>query len=409
MRSRQTLVDLFSTFVQFDADTFGGWIGDPKLRRSMEQLLQQRTEEQLEEKQSERFWALYWHKVWQVQAADLATNSATDLATNHITAYLQEICYWVAHKMARNLANRQSTADLFQTAIVHTRSLLKGFNPRFSSNLKSYAEFSFGNVIKDSLRKQQEADICTDWALLRKVSQKRLTDSLIHAGVDSSIIAAYGLAWRCFKERYAPTEVGNSRKLSKPDGETWQAIAQLYNAERTNQPGLAGGSASPETLEKWLLTAARAVRDFLYPTPISINAPIAGQEDTELADFLPDTEPELLAALITQEEVNERQMQQMQLGQVIAEAIAQLEDPMQQLLQAYYGQQMTQQQIAQLLDMQQYTVSRRLASLKKSLLAKLAHWSHNTLHISITSDVLNSMSAGLEEWLTIHYQPSDPS
>ncbi|PZV15594.1 MAG: group 3/4 sigma-70 RNA polymerase sigma factor [Leptolyngbya sp.] len=396
MRSRQTLVDLFSTFVRFDADTFSGWISDPKLRRSMDQSIKQATEGT-----SERFWILYWHKVWQTQT--------TDLATNHMTAYLQEACYWVARKMALNLAGRQSTADLFQTAIARTKHVLKGFNPQFSSSLKSYAEFAFSNVIKDTLRQQQEADICTDWALLQKVSQKRLIDALIHAGIDAPAIAASGLAWKCFKQRYAPSRSGTSRKLVRPDGATWQAIAQLYNAERSSQLSL-NAAGNPDQLEQWLLACARAIRGFLYPMPISINAPISGQEDTELADVLPNSEQEsLLASLITQEEVSDRHRQQTQLSQVILDAIAQLEAPMQQLLQAYYGQQMTQQQTAQLLNMPQYTISRRLASLKKRLLTTLARWSQDTLHISITSDVLNSMSAVLEEWLTVHYQPSVPS
>ncbi len=400
MRSRQTLIDLFSTFVRFDADTFGGWISDPKLRHSMERLVKSSTADT-----SERFWVLYWHKSWQAQA--------TDLAVNHITAYLQEVCYWVARKMMLNLAGRQSTADLFQTAIARTSQVLKGFNPQFSSNLKSYAEFAFGNVIKDMLRQQQEADVCTDWALLQKVSQKRLVDSLAHAGSDAPTIAAYGLAWKCFKALYAPQSHGRSngstRKLGRPDGATWHAIAQLYNAERISQLG-SNIAVSPDQMEQWLLAAARAVRVFLYPTPISIDAPIAGQENGELADFLPNSEQEsLLATLMAQEEVSDRQMQHTQLSQVLSTAIAQLEAPMQQLLHAYYGQQMTQQQTAELLNMPQYTISRRLASLKKTLLMTLARWSQDTLHISITSDVLNSMSAALEEWLTVHYQPPNPS
>ncbi|MEX0268729.1 sigma-70 family RNA polymerase sigma factor [Leptolyngbyaceae cyanobacterium UHCC 1019] len=398
MRSRQTLVDLFSTFVRFDADTFSRWISDPKLRRSMDHLLKSATEGGT----SERFWTLYWHKAWQTQA--------TDLATRHLTAYLQEACFWVARKMVLNLAGRQSTADLFQTAIARTSHVLKSFNPQFSSNLKSYAEFAFSNVIKDTLRQQQEVDICTDWALLHKVSQKRLIDSLAHAGLNAQTIAAYGLAWKCFKHQYAPSESSTSRKLIRPDQATWHAIAQLYNAERINQLGIGSVACSPEQMEQWLLIAARAIRGFLYPTPISLDAPIVGQDDVELADFLPNAAQEsLLSTLIAQEEVSDRQMQQTQLSQVILDAIAQLETSMQQLLHAYYGQQMTQQQVAQLLNLPQYTISRRLASLKKTLLTTLARWSQDTLHISITSDVLNSMSAVLEEWLTVHYQPSDPS
>ena len=73
----------------------------------------------------------------------------------------------------------------------------------------------------------------------------------------------------------------------------------------------------------------------------------------------------------------------------------------------YYTQQLNQQQIAQQLEIQQYTVSRRLSKARQSLLLALAQWSQNTLHISLTSDVLKDTSAVLEEWLKTHYSHLD--
>ena len=81
---------------------------------------------------------------------------------------------------------------------------------------------------------------------------------------------------------------------------------------------------------------------------------------------------------------------------------------MQALLQMYYGQALTQQQMAAALAMQQYTVSRRLSRARESLLTALARWSQDSLHISLTLDVLSYTSTVLEEWLTNHYrQPHD--
>ena len=69
----------------------------------------------------------------------------------------------------------------------------------------------------------------------------------------------------------------------------------------------------------------------------------------------------------------------------------------------YYGQELTQQQIAEQLAVKQYTVSRRLTKSRESLLLALASWSKETLHISLTSDVLNYISTVLEEWLKVYY------
>lgn len=393
MRTRQGLLDVFSTFLQFNADTFSGWVSDPKLRRSMQTCLSQTPEEQ-----SELFWALYWHRRW------LESNP---LAISHLTAYLQEACYWSARKLAMRVTGSHSIADLFQTAITRVDKVLKSFNPQLSSNLKSYAELVLNGVIKVEIQKQQEVGICTDWSLLYRTSQKRLVEALQFAGEGREAIGRYVLAWNCFKELYAPSVARTAHKLSQPDDRTWQAIVQAYNAERLSQLSVSS-PASREILEKWLLTCAKAVRMFLYPTQISINTPIPGQETGELLDCLPGSvQDSLLAETIAQEDAEIRETQNNQINQVLTDALAQLEAEVQLLLQLYYQEGLTQQQIAQRQNVKQYTISRQLARLKQTLLVKLAQWSQQTLHISLTSQVLESMSNALEEWLVTHYCSPD--
>jgi len=59
MRPRQSIIESFSTFVQFDVDRFSGWASDPKLRRSMQSCLARFPQPET----PENFWALYWYKV----------------------------------------------------------------------------------------------------------------------------------------------------------------------------------------------------------------------------------------------------------------------------------------------------------------------------------------------------------
>lgn len=84
-------------------------------------------------------------------------------------------------------------------------------------------------------------------------------------------------------------------------------------------------------------------------------------------------------------------------------AIAQLEPEAQQIVQLYYAQGLNQDKIAKQLEMKQYTVSRRLTKARENLLKSLANWSQETLHISITPDLLKSMSTLMEEWLQSYY------
>ncbi|MBG1259747.1 sigma-70 family RNA polymerase sigma factor [Nostoc commune] len=390
MQPRQGIVEIFTTFVQFEADQFSGWATDAKLRRSMKLCLQGSSTEK-----SDTFWALYWYGVWQNES------SAVTLA--HISAYLQEACYWAARKFARNFSTQSSVADCFQIAIARVQKILKTFNPQYSSNLKGYAELAFESIIKDVLRSRREADICSDWALLHKLSRKRIVQSLQNVGFNAESIESYVLAWECFKELYTGDNT-KIRQLTKPDAVTWEAITNLYNAERLSRLSSPTPAVNQQTIETWLLSSAKAARNFLYPKFVSADAPLKQEEDGNLLDILPvDLQTSLLTEIIEQEEAANMRSQQTQLNQVLSQAIAALDIESQKVLQAYYVQQLTQTEIAAQLEIKQYTVSRRLSSIKKSLLLTLTQWSQNTLHISPKSDVIDAINTSLEEWLKVQY------
>lgn len=405
MRPRQTLVELFSSFLEFDCDRFQGWSADLRLQRSMERCLE-RCLAQAMPTESDEFWALYWHRVWQTNAPQ-PTSNQQQIAKSHLIAYVQESCYWAAQKTARSFSNTQySLADFFQMAMAQIDKVLKGFNAQQGYSFKNYASITLNNLIRESLRQRQEVDICTDWALLRKLSQKRLIEALRTVGLASDIITSYVLAWSCFKILYVPKQATNSQKLTKPDPQTWDAIAQLYNQERVSQPVMA---ATAESLEKWLATCAKAARAYLYPSVISINTPKPGQDSGEFLDDLAETAQtdSLLNDLIAAEETQVRKTQQTEVSAVLVNAIQQLDESSQRLIQLYYQDGLTQQQMADRMEMKQYTVSRRLTKARESLLLVLANWSQATLHITPTSDVLNHTSAALEEWLKTHYTHPD--
>ncbi|WP_414545604.1 sigma-70 family RNA polymerase sigma factor [Nostoc sp. CCY0012] len=386
MQPRQSIIEIFSTFVQFEADRFSHWATESKLRRSIQGCLNKTPKES-----AENFWVLYWFKFWQVPETKC-------LAQQHLIAYLQEPCYWISQKTAANFVSTQyKLSDCFQIAIAQVDKVLKGYNPSHNSTLKGYASIVFGSTIRDILRQRREVDICTDWGLLRKISQKRLQESLQNAGLSPDTIHSYIVAWQCFKTLYVPTISGNSRQLSRPDDQLWQDIAQAYTAQNNQKVNI-------QTLESWLVNAAKAVRKYLYPTPDSLNISKGGDDSWELLDNLPGTQQEsLINEIVAQEEAQTRTSQQTEVKQVLAQAIAQLEPQVQQILQLYYAQQLNQDGIAKQLDMKQYTVSRRLTKAKEILLRSLASWSQNTLHISVTTDLLTSMSTVIEEWLHNYY------
>ncbi|MBW4565238.1 MAG: sigma-70 family RNA polymerase sigma factor [Mojavia pulchra JT2-VF2] len=386
MHPRQSIIEIFSTFVQFVADRFSHWATESRLRSSMQSCVKRTPQET-----SEYFWSLYWYKLWQLGESQM-------LAKQHLTAYLQESCYWVSQKTVNSFASNQyQLSDCFQIAIAHIDRVLKGFNSNQGFSLKNYASSIFASAIRETLRQRHEVDISSDWGLLRKISQKRLQEALQNAGLSKDEIHAYILAWNCFKTLYVPTTPGTSRKLSRPDDQMWEAIAKAYNSQSSQR-------INPQILEKWLLTAAKATRKYLYPTPESLNISQGGDDSVELLDNLPgNQQASLIEEIIAQEEQQTRISQQTEINQVLVAAIAQLEPEVQQIVQLYYAQGLNQDKIAKHLETKQYTVSRRLTKARENLLKSLANWSRDTLHISVTSDLLKNMSTVMEEWLQSYY------
>lgn len=328
----------------------------------------------------------------------LHKSSSARLAKEHTIAYLQEPCYWTSQKIVASFATTQyKLSDCFQIAITQVDKILKGFNPNSGSRLKNYASTVFGAAIRETFRQRHEIDICTDWGLLRKISKKRLEESLQAESLPKDKIVAYMSVWNCFKLLYVPSQAHSSRQLSKPDNQTWEAIAKAYNSQTHQQ-------VNPQMLEAWLLACAKAVRRYLYPNVASFNAPINSEDSGEWLDNIPADELDSpLAYTIAQEEQQLRVSQQSEIHNVLREALTQLDPQAREILQLYYAQGLTQQQIAKQLQVQQYTVSRRLTKTRETLLKSLANWSQEHLHISITPDILKTTSAVMEEWLQFYY------
>ena len=396
MLPRQDIVQTFSTFIQFDYDRFSSWATDSRLRRSMMQCVAKISQEN-----SENFWALYWHKIWQEQPQGLAKN--------HLAAYLQEVCFWSAQKTITGFSSSQyGVADCFQVAIAGIDKVLKGFDNEKGFNLKSYASITFSNLIRELLRQKREIDICSDWSLLRKLSQKRLTEALETAGLSADVIQSYILAWNCLKTIYVPERASSTRKLPKPERETWTRIAELYNQERLKTLQSPGAQATPESLEKAMLGCVKAARAYLFPNVTSINRPKPGYDSGEIVDSLVgEVDDSLLTEMIVGQEAQQRIQQQTDINQFLTAAIKALKSEDQKLLELYYAQQLKQADIAKELGTQQYNVSRKLSRVRKSLLKSLAQWSKETMHISLTSDVLKGISSLLEEWLAGYYNDSN--
>lgn len=386
MQPRKDVVEIFSTFLRLEADRTAGWISDGRLRRRMMAMQDAAVGDSHSGRRCQRTigaWVLYWHELWVAEQGG---------AEAHLTAYLQETCYWVARRMASNQRNFSLLADFFQIAIVRVPKLLQSFRPDYSASLKKYAELGFENSLKDWLRVQHQVEICSDWTLLHRLSRRRLHNALTQAGWNTKTISQYSLAWDCYQELASKAE-------GYPMEDRWTAIAHAYNADRLTQVGAGTPIATPTQLESWLLTCAKAVRQFLKPTVLSADTPFSDQTSGSPLDLIADPKTLLMDRLVADEEETVRSQQIAQLRAVLNEAIGNLSPSEKDLLQDYYQDQCIQSDIAKKLGIQQYQVSRQLERVRRSLLKKIILWGQKNLHISPTPSVVEAMGHSLELWL----------
>jgi RNA polymerase sigma factor (sigma-70 family) len=419
MRSRDTILDLFSTFAFLEGDRVRQWLLDPRLRRSMQKCLTDANAPDADI--SEKAWSLYWYKIWQshhelLALSPLPTPPAMPIAQQHLAAYLQEPCYWAAHKTAQRFPGLEFTlADYFQLISSETGRVLKGFNPSFGTNLKSYAPIVLTNILKDHLRQRRAIDVCSDWSLLRKISQKRITEVLNNAGVSPNELEQYNFAWVCFKTVSVPTTRPDADwvKTSQLEAPMWAAIADLYNSQHHSQhhsqrpPQLARSAApmTPEQLETRLTKLTRWIRAYLYPAVDSLNKPKPGQEQGEIQDSLADPlATSLLEAAIADEDRQERHQQQSQLQETLARALTDLDQTAQRILRLFYEENLSQQELADRMAMSQPTVSRRLKKAEAALLAKIIDSVKGEVNNLPDPSELKHISIALKEWLTVYYR-----
>jgi RNA polymerase sigma factor (sigma-70 family) len=391
---RNTVTEMFSTFLRLEAGRFGDWIPDAKLRRNMQACL----ERYPGELHSEEFWVKYWHRLWKEQTPEPA-----DLARMHLFAYLQEPMYWAAAQMLKKITSTQRhLEDYFQDSTHYLQTVLKKFDPKWGE-LKGFAGTVLLNSLRADVRRRGEASLCTVWALLRKVAKKRLVEAVGQEGFSKLLIDQYVLAWKCFKEAYVPVQLGGTRRLVELTPEQWEEIANLYNQERLNlvPPPPA---CTAIAIKQWLIRLEGIVRAYLYPTTRSLAVPTDGDSSSEID--IPDRQGSPIDAWLEIEDGWSRQEQQTQAYQVLMTTLDSLDPEWKLVLKLYYCENLTLQKIAANLEKPYAWVQRRVARSQKRLLEALVEWgqtveSRGEVNIPLDSDQVKHKGAVLEEWLEI--------
>jgi RNA polymerase sigma factor (sigma-70 family) len=389
---RRNITQMFSTFALLEADKFREWLTDTKLRTSIESCFF----ESSEVVDSEIFWALYWYKRWQ--------KKMENLAKMHLMAYLQEAFYLVSKKTVAKYQNSQyGLADYFQMANLEAEIIIKSFNAKKSDSLRNYVIMAASSRLRDILRQRKEADTCTDWSLLGKVSGKAFLNALREAGLSQTVFTQYRLARICFKELYIHHSY-TAKHLPEPNHELWSAIAYLYNRERQSQLDFNTEECTSEQMRLWLTQSVVHLRKYFFPPVMSLNAVRRNSESGDELDIPELSSDSLMVEMLAREDINNRKQQIAQMSDVLSNAFQGLDVKYQDVMRLYYQESLTQQQIMQQLQISQPTVSRRLVQGRNCLLTALVKWLQDlNMNNSINSTQVKDISVALEEYLEINY------
>ena len=395
MRPRKQLTKKFSSFLLIDSVSQQRWATSASLLRSLKQA--GLTLETLPEE--EPFWICYWHGCWQ--------KAPESIAAEHLCAFLQEACYWSVRSLHNTFkAGQFELVDLFQIAISHFEHILKKFNPSNPFGLSAYARCKFKHLTIDKLRQQKEIDVCSPWSLLQKLSAKQVQEALSKLGLGVVDANQHQQIWYLYKTLWAAAKADKGRKLSRPDGDTFNDIAKAYSEIQSQQAGIPINPLTHQKVENCLLETAQAARDYLYPKAMSLNVKLGDEEFAEHQDLIADTTHDLSwTAIVQQETLVQQTEQQQQVKAILVQGLAQLSDSDQLLLERYYSQAATQQAIAQELGLKQYQIARHLSRIRRCLLKQLVAWATEAMHISPDSTVINNMDDVLKVWLQTHFQP----
>ena len=387
MKKRETPVEQFSTFLQFqehNSNLVSYWEPDSVLEQNMSLKVQSDPDA------GANFWAQYFLK---------QARKDNPLAKRHLSAYLEETCYWTAWKTYQQMPTSYLTFhDYFQIAREVASNPVALFQKYDSAkgSLKSYAQMRLKDAIRAVIYKGQEKDKYSDWGLLKSgLSKEFLTKALQKkVGVNEPQLSRCLLAWQGFKEVGALSALKGSRQLPPPTDKQLATIAEYYNECRfpaSSEPAVTGSDIQ-ELLDICIQAARASVR-------IQVNSLDA---EGAVSPSAIAHDPEEQVELEHSQAKTEAEWQE--ISSVLKEAIASLPDSAQKMLTLEYGlPRFNQTEIGNMFGIRQDKVSKKLKKYRRFLVETLAKWSQ-TRGTPLNHKIINELSKLLKEWLSHYYQ-----
>lgn len=343
-------------------------------------------------------------------------NLHSPLARKHLSAYLEKVGYYAGNRVYRKFQHTPVRYDLQEiwqigwSIASDPDKFFKKYDPALP--LENYANKKMERKIKEEIfHLEMGRNQLSDWGLLRYSTPKSLQKALQHQGYNQSRHDCYLLAYKCFKQIYAPQRSTGS-SLPAPTDEQWQAMANLYNQlAQPNQLAL-NGTANQANINQWLSECIRVLRNSQQIHLVSIDARSGGDEDSPpWSEIIADHAcagfeiiPDRASASDSKYEQLIMQEHTLELKAVLLEYLTQLNEVTDNHLLLRYGFDLNYSLIAPIFAVHYTTILRRCNNAKQQLLSQVAQWGQQQLNITPDSEQLEKMDASLELCLNQYYQ-----
>jgi hypothetical protein len=341
-------------------------IPDSKLRQNINKIIQSNL--QLTEEEDFAWYFLYSY----------LENSENTESEIHIKAFLASFSVDIVRDfekiLKRDNRNNSDILNILQDVLQVTckyasnpKIFFRGFQKRERNeysyySLKKYIKERMYGLVRDELIKEKQVSQTsnrTDLGLAGKSSQKLVKDALEAQGIKKEQVIKYIGIWNTFQE----VRKTSKRDISSLTEEQFEEIARRYS--QLNSVQLDG-----KIIRRYLEDIGRAVRNYQNPKTHSLDIPYNPEDSTSLSivEHIPDTSFGENWDRFPREEDREK------LRTFLENQIQELDIKAQSLLLLKHGFQLVQKQIAEEINKDTATVSRRYNTLLTELIQKMREY-----------------------------------
>lgn len=228
--------------------------------------------------------------------------------------------------------------------------------------------------------------------LISRSTEKRIVDAAVFYGIGSPQLEEYIFIWRCFKEAKDAKQID----IKSPKDAEYQTIADLAN-RRGSGPEMRqeGSVVDADSVKGYLAKLGEALRYYIDRPQVSIDAPLSSGNSSSLGDLLPDEDVDLDEEL----EGANTSLSLVELARHIHNYLDKVRQARKGIIKCHWATlllleavELTQQEVAEIANCTQKTVSKRNKAIWEKLLSEVREmsWLPERAPLDITSEVIEA-------------------